>query len=106
WQASKSAPVAEPKGACDHMLAPNSGPTASRVPFVSVNCTPELLKTDAHCQSQCGVASTSVAKTPSHDHMLIRNTGPTASRVRFVSVECTPELKKTAECQSYCRSNL
>jgi hypothetical protein len=40
---------------CVHMLVKNTGPGSSRVPRRSVNCTPELLRTNADCQRDCGV---------------------------------------------------
>lgn len=108
WTAPKAVSTkAAPALSCNHMLVPNSGPTASRVPLVSVNCTSEMKQTDSHCQSACGMASAAPTKSSglTCDHMLVRNTGPSASRVPFISVKCTPDIAGTPECQSYCRSN-
>jgi hypothetical protein len=40
-------------GACERMLVRNTGPTAGRVPFLLVACTPEMKANDAACQSHC-----------------------------------------------------
>jgi hypothetical protein len=89
-------------GACDHMLAPNTGPTANKTPVVTVQCTPELMKTDSLCQKNCGTSS--AKSDASCEHMLIRNTGPNAGKIPFTSVACTPELKTDdSACQSHCR---
>jgi hypothetical protein len=103
WQNQNSATIQPAaNGICEHMLAPNTGPTANKVPVVSVKCTPELMKTDALCQKNCGL--TSAKSDASCEHMLIRNTGPTAGKVPFISVTCTPEMKANdAACQSHCR---
>jgi hypothetical protein len=103
WRNQNSAAIQPAtNGACERMLAPNSGPTANKTPVVSVKCTPELMKTDALCQKNCGTSS--AKSDASCEHMLIRNTGPTASKIPFTSVACTPELKANdPACQGHCR---
>lgn len=113
WQTPKPAAAQESAhagAACIHMLVPNTGPTASRVPLVSVSCTAEMAKADPRCQSHCGL-STPGKETRSTgitcDHMLIRNKiGNGYRSPSFISVKCTPEmLKNNPECQSACRGN-
>ena len=94
---------------CAHMLVRNTGPGSSRVPWKSVNCTAEMLQTNADCQRNCGVAVTQNAQTEpaglTCTHMLIRTTGAGSDRVRFKSANCTPEMMKDSpECQAACRS--
>ncbi len=92
---------------CEHMLVRNTGPGADRVPFVSVACSPEMLRTNEQCWSECGVAAPAKAEPAglTCKHMLIRNTGPGSSRVPLKSVTCTREMMKTnPECQATCRS--
>lgn len=109
WQNSKPAASADATVACNHMLVPNAGPTASRVPLVSTQCTSEMLKTDPRCQSHCGTAASSSpvkATGLTCDHMLIRNTNAGGRGVPFISVTCTPEmLKNNPDCQSNCRNS-
>jgi hypothetical protein len=99
WQNSTPAIIPATNGPCDHMLAPNTGPNAHKAPVVSIQCTPELMKTDSLCQKNCGIKS---AKPDANcSSMLVRNTN--ASRIPLVSVACTPELKANdAACQSHC----
>ncbi|HXA81088.1 MAG TPA: hypothetical protein VNV14_07445 [Opitutaceae bacterium] len=103
WQNQNSATIQPaPNGACERMLAPNSGPTANKVPVVSVQCTPELMKNDALCQKNCGL--TSAKSDASCEHMLIRSTGSNAGKVPYTSATCTPEMKANdPACQSHCR---
>jgi len=103
WQYQTSTAIQPAtNGPCERMLAPNTGATTSKVPVVSVKCTPELMKTDALCQKNCGLNS--AKSDASCQSMLVRNTGLTADRVPYISVACTPELKSNdAACQSHCR---
>jgi hypothetical protein len=91
---------------CDHMLVRNTGPGRGSPEWISINCTPEMLRTNEACRSQCGVAA-SAKPEPTEltcAHMLMHTTGPGSSRVPLKSVTCTPEMLKTnAECQSACR---
>jgi hypothetical protein len=105
WQNQNSAAVQPASyGACDHMLAPNTGPTANKTPVVSIKCTPELMKTNSLCQKNCGIAPDAAKSETPCQHMLVRNTGPTAGKIPFTSVACTPELRTNdAGCQSHCR---
>ncbi|MBL9188396.1 MAG: hypothetical protein JNK23_13000 [Opitutaceae bacterium] len=38
---------------CDHMLVRNTGPGRGSPAWISVNCTPDMLKSDPECQSAC-----------------------------------------------------
>lgn len=38
---------------CKHMLVRNTGPGRGSPAWISVNCTPEMLKTNPECQSAC-----------------------------------------------------
>lgn len=91
---------------CDHMLVRNTGPGSDRVPWVSVSCSAEMLRTNEACRRQCGVAVPAKREPAALTcaHMLMRTTGPGSSRVPLKSVNCTPEMLNTnAECQSACR---
>jgi hypothetical protein len=114
WNRSSATPA--PKAAkpandgsvvtCDHMLIRNSGPDADRVPFVSVSCSPELMRTNEQCRNECGVAAPAKPEPTELTcaHMLIRTPGPGRSGYQWKSVTCTPEMMKTSlECQSACR---
>lgn len=110
WQTSRTsaAPaVSRGNAACAHMLVPNTGPTASRMPLVSASCTPEMTKADPRCQSHCGLSAPHQNAAPTGvtcEHMLMRNTGVAGNRAPFISVKCTPEmLKNNPDCQSSCR---
>jgi hypothetical protein len=102
WQNSRPATIPANNGVCDHMLTPNTGPTANKTPVVSVQCTPDLMKTDSLCQKNCGIKS--AKSDASCQHMLVSNTGSTAGKIPFISVACTPEMKANdPACQSHCR---
>ncbi|HVZ64180.1 MAG TPA: hypothetical protein VG838_06845 [Opitutaceae bacterium] len=115
WNRSASSPavkVAAPANdgsvlACEHMLVRNTGPGSDRVPWVSVSCSVELLRTNEACRSQCGVATPAKPEPTKLTcaHMLMHTTGPGSSRVALKSVNCTPEMMASnPECQSACRS--
>jgi hypothetical protein len=92
---------------CDHMLVRNTGPGRGSPAWISVSCTPEMLKTNEACRSQCGVAAPAKPEPTelTCKHMLIRNTGPGRGSPAWISVNCTPEmLKSNPECRSACRS--
>lgn len=115
WNRSASTPapaVTKPANdgsvlTCDHMLVRNTGPGRGSPAWISVNCTPEMLKTSEACRSQCGVAAAAKPEPTelTCKHMLVRNTGPGRGSPAWISVNCTPEmLKSNPECQSACRS--
>ena len=89
---------------CTHMLARNTGPTAHRIPWTSVQCTAEMLVSDRKCQSACGVPL-AVQPIPTQltcEHMLTSRTGH--HRIPFVSTPCTPEmLQNDPECRRACQ---
>src|SRR5579885_2460377 len=50
---TSDASAARTGASCTHMLVRNTGPSSSRIPFVSVACTPAMAANDPACQSHC-----------------------------------------------------